>query len=175
MYYEEIEQWTKAHLLSHLPTMLAAKQAKYTDGIKMEMPKFIDLSTLVGGIMNVARDSLPQYAIDCVSKELASDGDSLWDFVYQGSITVVVGDTTAARADAKCKRVAAVIEQFLNTHQFPTATLPEATILSVRWAATSFSGSLELVDSKSKVTTWISVAEIQLAWKVSERGPSQHG
>lgn len=177
MYYEEVEQWTKGELSSHLSEMLATEQAIHPDGFPLTFPVAIDTSSVLGGIVKIARENLPQYAIDCQGKELVGVGgedQNLFD--YSGQVTIFVGADRPEKVEAICKRHAKVVERWVHEHLNPQEVSPLFTIYEMRYSSTIFSGSMPL-DSENVAAetdepqTWVAGAEVNIAWRLIESGP----
>lgn len=178
MYYEELERWTREELAGHLTALLAAEQSQHTDSLPLTFPAQIDTSSVVGGVIDATPNTLPQYAIDCESKELAAAGEDGWFYDYSGHITVMVWANRADRADALCKRHVKVIEQWINSHLNPSHSVAGKYYLhEMRYSSTIFAGAIPLEQSTKEntdsITDWISGAEINLVWRVAENGPYQ--
>lgn len=175
MFYEQIGEYTRGHLSTHLPAYLTAQQALYTDKLPLIFPKHIDVASIVGGIVQVARETLPQYAIDIVNKQLGTGFEDLYTYDYPGQITALVGGGSAHEVDVLIKRHAAMIEKFSKEHEFlhQHSDSDGFTLLGWRWDATMFSGAMQLERADSPVgELWAAAAQLDFTWVTSEAGPS---
>lgn len=177
MYFEEIEQWTRGELSSHLMTMLATEQAIHPDNIPLLFPVAIDTSSVVGGNIGLTKETLPQYTIACQQKEIVeSGGEDLFVFDYLGQITIFVGSTRGSFADAAIRRHAKVVERWIGDHLNPQEVRDLFTIYEMRYSSTVFSGSMPMESENINAQTddpdvWIAGAEVNLAWRLIESGP----
>ena len=178
MYYEDLERWTREELSSHLSTLLAQEQLNHDDDLSLVFPVSIDTSSVLGGITDATPATLPQYAIDCESKELAAASEDGWLYDYSGQITIMVWADRADKVDAICRRHVAAVERWINSHMHPGYSKDgHFMIIEMRYSSTIFAGAIPLQQSTAQnpdaVDSWIAGADINLAWRLSESGPSQ--
>ena len=178
MYHEEVEKWTRDELLSHLKTMLLDEQANHADTLLLAMPKSVDTSSVIGGVMRAARDTLPQYAIDVTSKVATqTPGIDENTFTYYGAITILVGADRAPVVDALIKRHATVIQRWINGHLHPFPNGDEVNtnywIMEMLFSQAIFSGAMPMENSNqdSSPSYWVAGVEIGLQWTLAESAP----
>ena len=178
MYYEEIEKWTRSTLISHLPLLLAEEMDSHPDSLVLTMPVSFDMSSVIGGVTRVARDTLPQYAVECATKRLDATGEDIPTYIYTGTLTLMIGDVSPARVDAITKRHATCVEKWINSHlnPFPIGDDVETNywIQEMSFAYSAFSGAMPMEQSASNqqdVEFWVSGVELGLLWRVAEVAP----
>lgn len=178
MYYEDIARWTRDRLAQELGVLLAAEQSRHDDNLPLAFPVSMDTSSVLGGVLEATPQNLPQYAIDCETKEIAVGGENSWAYDYGGHITIMVWAPRADSADAICKRHVRCVEQWINENLNPNYMQPELFVIhELRYSSTVLAGSLPLEQSTKQnptaVESWLSGAEINLYWRVHETGPYQ--
>jgi hypothetical protein len=176
MFYEQLRILTRDHLVSHLKPLLEQQEDMNDDPIALVMPKYIDLSSILGGVVAVARNSLPQYAIDCGEKVTDLGADDLNTFIYSGSIALIVGATDAAAADKLCSRHAAAVEKFSMTHRFfHQVEHPHGfNVIGFAWVNTDFSGAIKLDEESQAQDLWVSAADVRVQWQTVEDAAMEH-
>jgi hypothetical protein len=176
MYYEQLRVWTRDHLVHHLKPILEAEEDLNGDSVALVMPKYIDLASVLGGVVAVARNTLPQYAIDCNSKITDFSAENLNTYAYSGSISLIVGATDAAAADKLASRHSAAVEKYVMTHRFGHQTQhPHGFwIIGFAWVNTDFSGAIKLEDENQTQEFWVSAADVQVQWQTSEDSAMEH-
>jgi hypothetical protein len=173
MFFEQIGDYTRSHLRSHIRAYLLEQQTLHDDKIPLVMPKSIDLSSMVGGTIQVARDTLPQYAINVLSKSPSQIPEDYFAYNYPGQIMVLVGGRSAKDVDLLAMRHAAAIEKFAkehpHLHQYSDAD--GFTLLHWIWNRTTFSGAMNLEgETDSDGEFWVNGAQIDFTWTTSEMG-----
>jgi hypothetical protein len=176
MYFSQISSHTKEHLLSHMAELLANEQSKYGDTIRLVMPKVVDLSSMIGGIMAIATDTLPQYSLDCNSKVESEMGEyNLNTYDYSGQISFLVNGGDPNSCQEIARRHAAALEQFCKAHQFFHQYTSDAgfKIIGFECNAVELQGPMELI-TESKGNIWVAGGVLDLTWVVSETGYFDH-
>lgn len=171
MYEKQIAQVTREHLVSHLPELLA--EVERLDQLKLIMPKAVEISSIVGGIMD--HKQMPAYALDVQTKELSAVNDNLWEYNYVGQITGMVSGKTSIEVDDLVKGHKSAVELFCVRHHeavFTTAD-PHFTIMGFEFSQSDFSGAIDRTTDPRK-PFWIAAFQIGIAWLVSEEPPMQH-
>jgi hypothetical protein len=180
MFYEQISVYTKKHLLEHLKSYLDAEAALYSDRLPLVLPVAIDLSSLVGGVIATARDTLPQYTIDCNTKAYGEEIEDLQTYLYSGAITFLVGGQNADIADHLAHRHAAALEKWVrdHVHMHQHDDDDGFTILGFAWVATQFTGAVQVETqentSNSQNDFWVCAGAMEVQWVTSESGPGDH-
>lgn len=127
--------------------------------------------------MAIARQTLPQYAIDCNSKEpILEGGDNLYDQLYEGQITWLVSANDANSAEELARRHATVLETFCKSHYLlHQYSGDEFQVTGFEWYDCELTGAMNLNGENSPDgELWVAGGTMSLAWRVSENGPGQH-
>lgn len=177
MYQEEVAEIVEQHLRTHLAAYLAEVSALYGDGIKLQMPKSIETSNLVGGVYNATPEQMPAYAIDIIDKQFLGEvADSLWTYGYNGHIAGVVSAGSESAANKLVKRHEQATELFIRRHNFmhqlQSSKGNDFRFKELGFAGAAFSGA-ELADETNR-QVWIAGFRIDLLLVISESGPDQH-
>jgi hypothetical protein len=171
MYEKPIAQVTKEHLVSHLPAYL--DEVERLDKLKLVMPKTVEISSIVGGIMD--HKHLPAYALDCQTKELSTTNEDLWTYIYVGQLTGMVSGKSALEVDDLIKGHKSACELFCVRHHEAVFTTVDTafTIMGFEFSQSDFSGAID-VTRNPKAPIWVAAFQIGIAWQVSEEPPMQH-
>ena len=174
MFYEQIGEYTRAHLMEHLPAELAAEEDRHDDTIKLVMPKTVDVASMVGGVMQVARDTLPQVAINILNKQASPTNDNLYAYAYPGQLITMVGGRDSDSVDKLAYRYGSVIERLVKLHpHLHQNQEDEFTLIGWLWNNSTFSGAMQLERPDSPVgELWVHAVGISVNWITSEFGPS---
>lgn len=177
MYQEEIAKLTAAHLHYHLPSLVAIIQSRYPDAVKIQLPKSVETSNLVGGVYNATPDKMPAYALDIITKSFGgADDKGLWIYNYEGHIAGVISSNSESSANLIIKRHEQTVEGFVKGHEFmhshESVINNDFKITGLGFVGAAFSGA-ELINAKDR-EIWIAGFRIDLLWVVSEDGPHQH-
>jgi hypothetical protein len=178
MYQEDIARETTRHLREHIKDYLDDIWAQYTGELTVPLvvPKRIDISSSVGGMINEFDQILPQYGIDILGKAFSPTDESLWSYEYPGQINGLVHGGSRESVDLLIGRHARAVEFFIRQHkllhEFKTNNF---SLLELAFAGVDFSGAEEMVDSESGGTTWLAGFSINASWFLSEDGPDDHG
>lgn len=187
MFGEAIARITRDHCMEHLEVLLAAANALLEKPVTLQMPKTFDISSIVGGRTGVAgRETLPSLSIDAPTK--AYEGiteDDLWEFVYTGQILGMVSARSVDEAENIAKCYIAAMEQFVRLHLHApfSASFNESgltfSIVEFGWTRSNRFGAANLADTsegqRPGATYWVDGFRLDVFWRVSERGPEQHG
>jgi len=176
MFQEQIAKLTADHLRTHIGAYLAAISAEYTakEGVTLTVPKSIEYSSLVGGMMTEFDKILPQYGVDVLSKVIGEDIENLFTYNYLGQINGLVSATSRDAVDKLCTRHARAVEQFIKQHQFMhNENNTNYRILGVGFAGLEFSGA-ENLGTYNDREVWIAGFSIDIIWATSEDSAMQH-
>jgi len=177
MFQEQIAKLTADHLRTHIGAYLAAIESEYTakESITLTVPKSIDYSSLVGGMMTEFDKILPQYGVDVLSKILGEDNENLFTYNYLGQINGLVSATSREAVDKLCTRHARAVEHFIKQHQFMhQETNTNFALLAMAFGGLEFSGA-ENLGTYNDREVWIAGFSIDLIWATSEDSAMQHG
>jgi hypothetical protein len=171
MYEKPIAQLTREHLVSHLPAYLA--EVERLDQLKLVMPKTVEISSIVGGIMD--HKHLPAYALDVQTKEFSTTTENLWTYIYVGQITGMVSGKSALEVDDLVKGHKSAVELFCVRHKDAVFTTADSafTIIGFEFSQSDFSGAIDQTKNP-KTPFWVAAFQIGIAWLVSEEAPMQH-
>jgi hypothetical protein len=171
MYEKPIAALTKEHLLVHLRDYM--DEVERLDKLQLILPKTVEISSVVGGIMDSKH--LPAYAIDCQVKQVSQVNEDLWEYIYTGQITGMVGGRSAKDVDDLIKGHKTACELFVQRHNKAIWDVDSAfTIMGFEFTDSDFSGAIQLTkDPKSPF--WVAAFQLNIAWNVSEEPPMQHG
>jgi len=178
MFHEQIGKLTADHLRTHIKAYLAAIEAEYTStpkqGVTLTVPKSIEYSSLVGGMMTEFDKILPQYGVDVLSKVGGEDIENLFTYNYIGQINGLVSATSRDAVDKLCSRHARAVEYFVKQHQFlHKESNANFSILAFGWINLEFSGAENLGEYNDR-EIWIAGFSTDVVWAVSEDSMMQH-
>jgi hypothetical protein len=179
VYYEHVASLTRDHIRDHLRALLDEVNAESMNKVHLELPKGFEVSSILGGVVGMSRSSLPALAIDSASKQLAPDNDNVWTWLYNGQISGMVVADTPSLVETLSRRYAAAIEKFIKAHArspFPAAYDPTTYPFRVSGFGLS---TIDLIGAanvpEGEQSIWVDGFRIEVAWKVIEEGPGQHG
>jgi hypothetical protein len=178
MYHEEIGIITTEHLRSHIGDYLTELEARYGDGVKLQLPKAIEHANLVGGVYNAELTGMPAYAVDVTEKSFSQvSNNGLWEYNYNGHIAGIITANSESSANAIVKRHEQAVEIFVKRHQFMHQQEAQVvgndfSIVELGFVDAAFSGAEE-VQAATKMV-WVAGFRITLLWILSEDGPFQH-
>ena len=174
MFFEQIGEYTRAHLMTHLQAELAAEEDRHDDNIKLIMPKTMDVASMVGGVMQVARETLPQVAINILNKQSSPTAEDVYAYAYPGQMIVMVGGRDSDTVDKLGFRYASVFERLIKKHpHLHQESQDEFTLIGWVWNGTTFSGAMQLEREDSPVgELWTQAVGLTVSWITSEFGPS---
>lgn len=179
MYTEELGIITTEHLRSHLPAYLAELEARYADGVKLQLPKSIEHANLVGGVYNAELNAMPALAVDIVDKVFSGVSDlGMWEYAYNGHIAGIITANSESSANTIVKRYEQAVEMFVKRHQFMHHTEAQVagndfSLIELGFVDAAFSGAESVQDGTRYV--WVAGFRSKLVWVTSEDGSSQHG
>lgn len=182
MFYEPLAKLTRAHFKSHLPAYWSLVNGYHDRQYNLVMPKRFDISSVVGGVVGVSRETLPALAIIAFERQFSSLDDDQWTYLYPGQLAGMVSATGPDGADeveALARRWAGTFEMFLNEHRrAPLAADYDSTgdgfrIKGFGYTRTEFFGAANV--DEDEVRVWIDGFRIDFAWETIEAGPGQHG
>lgn len=178
MYFSEIVRYTREHYLEHLPSLIADCKAQYSDNIPVIAPVTLDIASAVGGVIKLARSTLPQYAIDCSNKEpLDTDPDNLYLYGYTGQFQFLCSASNPDTAEEVARRHAWMFEKFCKEHaNLHIYSFTGGTIQELNCFGTDLVGSMNLnPEGSPDGELWVAGGSMDISWKVSENGYYQHG
>lgn len=172
MFYEQIAEYTRAHIRSHIQTYLDLEETKHTDKLPLVFPKSIEPGTMLGGTMGIARETLPQYAIQMVVKSPERGFGDLFLYNYPGQVIAMVGGTNPVDVEKLAYRHAAALERMAKAHpHLHQYEASEFSLISWEWITTTFSGAMQLEREDSPVgELWVDAAQLTFNWVTSEEG-----
>lgn len=177
MFQEHIARHTASHLRGHIKAYLAEISAEYTGDLTttLVVPKRIEISSAVGGMIQEFDKILPQYGIDVLGKSLSADDASLWSYEYPGQINGLVHGGSRETVDLSISRHARAVEHFINQHRFmhkyqdPSGNF---SIVEFIFANTEFSGAENISTEDAQI--WLAGFSTNVSWFTSENGPDDH-
>lgn len=179
-FYEQVAKLTRAHINTHLRDYLDTVNALYDEQIQLDLPKRFDISTIVGGVVGVSRETTPAIAISANERSFSNDEDDVWSYIYSGQISGMVSSLDSANVvESLVRRYAGALETFINEHKRePVAVgynwaLSPFIIKGIGYSRTEFFGAANVEEGELNV--WVDGFRIDLAWSVIEPGPGQHG
>ena len=173
MYQEDLARYTSDHLRSHIKPYLDEVWSEYTapDSVPLIVPKRIDFSSQVGGMITEYDKILPQYGIDILGKDQAPSDDSLWSYIYSGQINGLVSGGSREAVDYLVARHSRAVEAFIrrhwHLHQHENANFR---ILEFLFSGFDFSGAEDVSTSDRDI--WVAGFSHNVVWLTSEDGPS---
>lgn len=173
MFFEQIGEYTRAHLQTHIAEYLSEQQSLFDDKLPLVLPKTIDVSSLIGGVMQVARDTLPQYAINIVNKRPSTRLENLYLYEYPGELMLMVGGNSASDVDRLAWRHATALEKFIKEHQtfHQHSDTDGFLLMDWVWISTTIMGAMQLEKEDSPVgELWVNAAQLDVIWTTSEMG-----
>jgi hypothetical protein len=181
VFYEQLAKLTRAHMQEHFTEYAALVNAHYDQVIQLDIPRTFEISTIVGGVVGISRDTMPAFAISANKRSFLDDDEDVWSYLYTGQISGMIGTTeTAERVESMVRRYAGIFEMFIQNHRrlpasaaFDESQYPFR-IKSFAAGDTEFLGAANL-DEAENMRIWIDGFTIEIAWEVVEAGPGQHG
>ena len=178
MYGENVARYTADHLRTHIKDYLDEIAAEYasTNPVTLIVPKSIDVSSVVGGLIDSYDEILPQYGIDTLGKIPSQDDSALWSYEYPGQINGLIHGGSQEAVDLGIKRHERAIEQFIREHRLLHNYVDPAgdfSILEFVFATVDFSGAEDLTTNERSI--WTAGFSVNCSWFTSESGPGQHG
>lgn len=174
MFQEDIADWTATHLRTHIEAYLDEVNGRFSIPATLVLPKSIESTSVVGGLISSYNEILPQYGIDCADKEFSEAIGDLYTYQYTGQINGMLHGTSRQAVDTAIKRHGAAVELFIKRHQFlHEYVTDDFSFLELAMGTVSFSGAEDLgvVDGRQ---LWLAAFSIDVAWFTSEAGPGQH-
>jgi hypothetical protein len=175
---------TRDHCREHLRDYLDEINALYSDRASLEMPKRMDIASLVGGVAGVSRETLPALAFDAPNKTFLgfdADHDDLFTYSYQGVISGMVAGADTETVERRAERTAAAVELFVRDHlRLPmpdTGPVPPGSdwpflIVEFAFVRSKRMGAGKVDDAGRP--TWIDGFVVEVQWTTSENGARQH-
>lgn len=177
MYHEQIARYTADHLREHIAGYLAAIEAEFTSPelmVPLLVPKTIEPSSAVGGLIQDFDKILPEYGIDVLNKVPSQDDTALWSYEYLGQINGMVHGGSREAVDMLIGRHERAVENFILDHRLlHEHKTDNFSIIEFNFATTEWSGAEDL--STSEKSLWLAAFSTNVSWFTSERGPDQHG
>lgn len=173
MFFEQIATFTRDHHKEHMREYLNVVSGLYASKVPLILPKSYEVSSLVGGLAGVSRQTLPAYSVDAYTKALATDTDDLNTYVYGGHFLGLVGGENQNGIEKLVKRHGAAVEMFVREHRyFPHDEAPFMIVEFVFNRVEFFGAAAVEKDGKQ---FWIDGFRIDVGWRVSEQASDQHG
>jgi hypothetical protein len=174
MYFKPIARITKDHLASHIETYLEEVNDP-SDTLSLAMPKVIEISSVIGGVIGQFDKTMPRYAVDCLGKTLSETNEDINTYVYNGQITGIVSGRSAQVVDDLIKAHCAACELFVKNHLYiDHADKSKFAIQAMGFVSANFSGAME-IEKAPAAPVWIAAFDINISWLVSEDAAKQHG
>lgn len=182
MFFEQLENLTKAHFQLHLDEAFEQVKTLYGDKKKLERPKVFDVSTIVGGVVGLSTKTVPAFALAAVEKAWTPDEDDVWTYSYSGILSGMVGamgPQGKITVERQVRRYAAAFEMIIKNHHrapvpddYDQATYPFR-IKAFGFQRVDFFGAASLAPAANQ-EFWIDGFHFELLWEVIESGPGQH-
>jgi hypothetical protein len=178
MYFEQIARLTAEHLNTHIAAYLQAIGTEFTgtDIATLIPPREIRVDSVVGGVFAAEIDELPLYAVDSLVKNIDPAGEDLYTYLYTGTIIGMVSGETSREVNQMIKRHEWAVEKFIREHLYLHMIQgTHFTITGFEFNGGSFSGGEQVIDDEDPTKlTWVDAFRIDVTWRVSEDGFSQH-
>lgn len=178
MYFEHIAKLTAQHLNEHIAGYLAAIAQEFagTEITSLDLPKAVRVDSVVGGVFTAELDELPVYAVDSQVKAEDPEDDNLYTYIYNGTIIGMDTALTSLEVDRKIKRHEWAVEKFVREHPWlHEAVAPHFRVIGFAFVGSSFSGAEQVIDDQDPTQiVWVDAFRIDVRWKISEDGPSEH-
>lgn len=175
MYHENLKKLTADHLRTHIKAYLTEVDAQYTGSAKINLvlPKSIDASSVVGGIVSEFQNTLPQYGIDISDKLMGQDTSGLWTYQYVGQINGLVNAGSQPSVDKLVDRHAQAVEMFIRRHMYlHKEKNAYFSIFEFDFEGISWSGAENVGGPDGDV--WLAGFSANVSWYTSEDGPDDH-
>jgi hypothetical protein len=177
MYGENLARLTSDHLRTHIGDYLDTIASEYTGNLSVPLvvPKRIDYSSAVGGMIQDFDKILPEYGIDVLGKTLSQDDASLWSYEYAGQINGLVHGGSQEAVDFVIGRHCRAVEYFIMQHRLLHEYQDPAgnfSLLEFAFGGYDLSGAEDI--SSNEGSLWLAGFSINVSWFTSEVGPDQH-
>lgn len=177
MYHERLARLIADHLREHVAGYLEEAAAQFADSVTLVVPKSIDTSGEVGGVIqNDKPDFLPMYTVDVMNKERSFDRENLFTFTYTGHIAGMVSAGSSESVTKTARRHASVVEAFVRRHlYFHAEQNNEFTIIEMAFMGDDYSGAENIAaEAGLERELWLGAFRCDFQLLVSEDGPGQH-